>query len=265
MSDPIAILSLIMSVFMAVATIYKYVYHVGIRADRQEMRNVPLDKSVSVKIMFTNKEFTILEAKLSPHSRKIVIPTAEQLRNHDLKIAATTDGAEAVSNPINPGMVTPTAPSMQQSDSAAGSGKFASTPEASPVSSSMNDIEQQQGAVASVGATAPQSPTSASVTTPVSAVSSVSPRSASPVPTTTDCPPELQCPLTKRLMTDPVICSDGYTYERSAIEQHFQSQRELLAQLNLPTAVTSPITKEKLDTDQLYPNRAVQALLAKHN
>jgi hypothetical protein len=84
-SDPIAIFSLVMSIFMAVATIYKYLYHVGLRADRQGMKDVPLDKSVTLKLMFTKIEYTILNARLEPHSRNITIPTQEQLRYKDQK------------------------------------------------------------------------------------------------------------------------------------------------------------------------------------
>ena len=65
-------------------------------------------------------------------------------------------------------------------------------------------------------------------------------------------------------MTDPVICADGYTYERSVIEQHIRSQKELQAQMGKLGAATSPMTKEPLDTEQLFPNRAVAALLAQH-
>ena len=32
-------------------------------------------------------------------------------------------------------------------------------------------------------------------------------------------PQEFICPITRSIMDDPVICSDGYTYERSAILQ----------------------------------------------
>lgn len=79
MSDPIAILSLTMSVFMAVATIYKYVYHVGIRADPHGMKDVPLDRSVKLKLLCTDLEYTLLHAKLEPHSRNIAVPTQQQL------------------------------------------------------------------------------------------------------------------------------------------------------------------------------------------
>jgi SUMO ligase MMS21 Smc5/6 complex component len=33
-------------------------------------------------------------------------------------------------------------------------------------------------------------------------------------------PPELCCPITRTLFTDPVFASDGQTYERSAINKY---------------------------------------------
>lgn len=65
-------------------------------------------------------------------------------------------------------------------------------------------------------------------------------------------------------MTDPVICCDGHSYERAAIEQHFRSQQELLAQMGInDRKATSPMSKEELESTALIPNRALVALLAK--
>jgi hypothetical protein len=70
-------------------------------------------------------------------------------------------------------------------------------------------------------------------------------------------------------MSDPVICSDGHTYERAAIEQHFQSQTDLQHQLSgdasSPVVVTSPLTKQRLESAALIPNRAVLNMVAKYN
>ena len=35
-----------------------------------------------------------------------------------------------------------------------------------------------------------------------------------------------QCPYTLVVMADPVVSDDGHTYDRSSIEQHFQTRRE---------------------------------------
>ncbi len=90
------------------------------------------------------------------------------------------------------------------------------------------------------------------------------PVALAPSPVHCEYPPELICPLTRHVMTDPVICADGYTYERAAIEQHIRSQKELQAQMGNAGSATSPMTKEPLDTEQEFPNRALAALLAQH-
>lgn len=59
---------------------------------------------------------------------------------------------------------------------------------------------------------------------------------------TEDTPEAFLCPITYCLMEDPVIASDGHTYERKAIEDWFQSHD------------TSPMTNETLDHLDLIPN-----------
>ena len=44
----------------------------------------------------------------------------------------------------------------------------------------------------------------------------------------------IECPITRQVMTDPVLCDDGYFYEREAIEQWFQHHR------------TSPMTRQPI-------------------
>ena len=59
------------------------------------------------------------------------------------------------------------------------------------------------------------------------------------------------CPITQDVMADPVITSDGHTYERAAIEQWLASHN------------TSPLTGLPLLTHELVPNeqlaRQIQA------
>lgn len=57
------------------------------------------------------------------------------------------------------------------------------------------------------------------------------------------------CPITSAVMTDPVIASDGHTYERHAFEQW------------LTANTTSPTTGEKLRTTTLTPNTSLQCLI----
>ncbi|XP_073986233.1 WD repeat, SAM and U-box domain-containing protein 1-like isoform X2 [Rhodnius prolixus] len=56
-------------------------------------------------------------------------------------------------------------------------------------------------------------------------------------------PHEFLCPITHQLMRDPVIATDGYSYERSAIEAWFLNGHS-----------TSPMTNNCLTTTNLEPN-----------
>jgi Mg-chelatase subunit ChlD len=58
------------------------------------------------------------------------------------------------------------------------------------------------------------------------------------------------CPITQAVMTDPVIGSDGITYERSAIEQWFAIGH-----------TTSPVTRAPMTSQSLVPNYALKALI----
>jgi hypothetical protein len=57
-------------------------------------------------------------------------------------------------------------------------------------------------------------------------------------------PQEFICPISMEIMQDPVICNDGYTYERSSI----------MALENL----ISPITRQRINKNQIFPNRALK-------
>lgn len=57
-----------------------------------------------------------------------------------------------------------------------------------------------------------------------------------------DAPNSLKCPITQELMKDPVMTSDGHTYERAAITQWLENHE------------TSPLTNERLANNELIPN-----------
>jgi serine/threonine protein kinase/ubiquitin len=59
-------------------------------------------------------------------------------------------------------------------------------------------------------------------------------------------PPSFCCPVTDEVMIDPVICSDGHTYERAAIEQWLQRSNR------------SPMTNLELANRTLIPNVALR-------
>ncbi|XP_011497055.1 PREDICTED: WD repeat, SAM and U-box domain-containing protein 1-like [Ceratosolen solmsi marchali] len=58
-----------------------------------------------------------------------------------------------------------------------------------------------------------------------------------------DIPDDFLCPITREVMREPVQCSDGFTYERAAINEWF-----------LCSKFTSPMTNESLKTMNLKPN-----------
>ncbi len=58
----------------------------------------------------------------------------------------------------------------------------------------------------------------------------------------TDAPSDMLCPITCEIMKDPVICSDGNTYERKAIETWLRTNNK------------SPSTNLPLVNKTLIPN-----------
>lgn len=63
---------------------------------------------------------------------------------------------------------------------------------------------------------------------------------------------DFKCPITQQTMVDPVVASDGFTYERSAIMAWLgRGQR------------TSPVTNLPLTSGTLLPNRHLKALIGK--
>ena len=64
-----------------------------------------------------------------------------------------------------------------------------------------------------------------------------------------ECPPGAECPLTLEVMVDPVLCADGHTYERFAIEQW------------LIVHSVSPKTNEPLESSRLVPNHALRSMI----
>ena len=60
-------------------------------------------------------------------------------------------------------------------------------------------------------------------------------------------PDEYKCAITLEIMHDPVICSDGHTYERQAIERWFAQAKH-----------TSPKTGARLQNQEMHPNHALR-------
>jgi len=62
-------------------------------------------------------------------------------------------------------------------------------------------------------------------------------------------PPECYCPISHCVMTNPVLCADGHTYEKKHIEKWLSSNS------------TSPNTNMVLPHKQLVPNHALRSLI----
>ncbi|XP_078259965.1 WD repeat, SAM and U-box domain-containing protein 1 isoform X2 [Rhinoraja longicauda] len=60
-------------------------------------------------------------------------------------------------------------------------------------------------------------------------------------------PDEFLCPIARDIMTDPVIASDGYSYEREAIENWINTKKR-----------TSPMTNTPLESTLIIPNRTLK-------
>lgn len=57
------------------------------------------------------------------------------------------------------------------------------------------------------------------------------------------------CPITREVMADPVICADGHTYERAAIQQWLRSNSR------------SPKTNRRLQSQELIPNHTLRSTI----
>lgn len=66
-----------------------------------------------------------------------------------------------------------------------------------------------------------------------------------------ECCPEILCPLTLKIMVDPVITRGGYTYERHMIERWFRTKR------------TDPMTNIVLTDKVVIPNIALKQRIGK--
>ncbi len=58
------------------------------------------------------------------------------------------------------------------------------------------------------------------------------------------------CPITFELMEDPVMASDGHTYDKKAIEEWFNKGKQ-----------TSPMTGKKLQNKNLLVNYSIKSII----
>lgn len=92
-------------------------------------------------------------------------------------------------------------------------------------------------------------------------------------------PRDLTCPISHKLMRDPVVAQDGFTYEKAEIEKWFEHSRQKIAAQSSGDAtgasqnqrqgqspsergVMSPMTGERISST-LSPNHMARSLIAK--
>ena len=64
-------------------------------------------------------------------------------------------------------------------------------------------------------------------------------------------PPEFLCQISKEIMKDPVLASDGHTYEKANIESYLKQHNK------------SPVTGEPMQHTFVFPNNSVKQLIEK--
>ena len=69
-------------------------------------------------------------------------------------------------------------------------------------------------------------------------------------------PAEFTCPITRCTMVDPVVCADGFSYERDAIAAHLAAAG---------ADASSPLTRERLTSRDLVPNQSLKTLIREHD
>lgn len=65
-------------------------------------------------------------------------------------------------------------------------------------------------------------------------------------------PPSFYCPISQQVMHDPVVLSDGHTYERRHIERWLQEH------------TTSPVSNEELPQKAMFPNHALRNAISEY-
>lgn len=68
-----------------------------------------------------------------------------------------------------------------------------------------------------------------------------------------DVPEDFICPITHEVMSDPVMCEDGFSYERSAITEWFSKEKS-----------TSPMTNSVLTSTEVFENNKLKNQIEKY-
>jgi hypothetical protein len=70
-----------------------------------------------------------------------------------------------------------------------------------------------------------------------------------------DPPEEFLCPISRELMTEPVVASDGYTYDRRSIETWLKCEGN---------NDRSPMTNDRLSMKIVFPNHILRSMISDH-
>ena len=84
----------------------------------------------------------------------------------------------------------------------------------------------------------------------LSSIGTLLKRTKSNVSKSMQIPSEFLCPISKKVMTDPVIACDGHTYERSQIEDYLKKHDK------------SPVTNKAIEQSFVFPNEAMKKQIA---
>lgn len=112
---------------------------------------------------------------------------------------------------------------------------------------------QQSNSAALRGAERERSAPAEPPAAPVAAAAAVSAGESTNGVSFPEPPTDYICPITQELFEDPVLASDGETYERSAIEQWFAQRAG--------SPVFSPVTGAPIHDRTLFPNNRIRALV----
>lgn len=76
-----------------------------------------------------------------------------------------------------------------------------------------------------------------------------------------ECPPELLCPMSGGLLFDPVVASDGFSYEKRTLDYWIKRQKRLEEPDRTRYEFPSPMTKAWIPVE-VYENRALRDFIA---
>ena len=204
-TSSVAILSFSMSCLMLLNVLYKYTYHSVLVLEPAKMRNIPIDKTVKISFaLFSfNFNWTLLDAKLEPY----MIATSGYWKRKGV-------------NSGYGGGYKPLLVDCEEDNNRSGNGSDAKYATGTATTNSNNFPIASSPLPKSVLATATATATETASENQVSVLTSTATATAT---MEASIPHECICPISHKIMIDPVICSDGYTYDRQHLIEYLES------------------------------------------